>query len=46
MKKTQHNHARFRPDHLGTQPRASDANGGKKMATKGNQQPDYIPPKG
>ncbi|MEK4565136.1 acid-soluble spore protein N [Alkalihalobacillus sp. FSL R5-0424] len=36
----------FRPDHLGTQPRESDSNNGKKMNTKSNQKPDYIPPKG
>ncbi|WP_041808221.1 acid-soluble spore protein N [Evansella cellulosilytica] len=37
---------KFRPDHLGTQPRKSDSNNGKKMNTKGNDHPDYIPPKG
>lgn len=36
----------FRPDHLGTQSRESDSNNGKKMNTKSNQKPDYIPPKG
>ncbi|MFA9559696.1 acid-soluble spore protein N [Evansella sp. AB-rgal1] len=38
--------AHHRPDHLGTQPRKSDSNKGKKMNTKDNDQPDYIPPKG
>ena len=38
--------AQFRPDHPGTQPVAVDANNGKKMNTKGNKQPDYVPPKG
>ncbi len=46
MKKTNQNHARFRPDHLGTQPRKSNSNNGKKMNTKGNEHPDYVPPKG
>lgn len=46
MKKTQQNHANFRPDHLGEQPVQSDANKGKKMNTKGNEHPDYVPPKG
>lgn len=46
MKKTAQNNAKFRPRHLGTQPRESDVNGGKKMAMKGNEQPDYVPPKG
>jgi small acid-soluble spore protein N (minor) len=36
----------FRPDHLGTQPRKSDSNKGKKMNTKGPEQPDYVPDKG
>lgn len=46
MKKTQFAHATFRPDHLGTQPRKSNSNNGKKMNTKGNEHPDYVPPKG
>ncbi|PYZ95265.1 acid-soluble spore protein N [Salipaludibacillus keqinensis] len=36
----------YRPDHLGTQPRKSDSNKGKKMNTKGSEQPDYVPEKG
>ncbi|UCZ51593.1 acid-soluble spore protein N [Bacillus shivajii] len=37
---------KFRPNHLGTQPRKSDSNKGKQMNTKDNENPDYIPPKG
>lgn len=40
------NFANYRPDHLGEQPRKSDSNKGQKMNTKGNKQPDYVPPKG
>ncbi|MDG5789594.1 acid-soluble spore protein N [Evansella sp. AB-P1] len=36
----------FRPNKLGTQPRKSDSNKGKKMNTKGNDHPDYVPTKG
>ncbi|MDV2683930.1 acid-soluble spore protein N [Alkalihalophilus sp. As8PL] len=36
----------YRPNHLGTQPREEPTNKGKKMNTKGNEQPDYVPPKG
>ncbi|MBP3952908.1 acid-soluble spore protein N [Bacillus suaedae] len=43
---TKSNFAQFRPDHLGTQPVKSRSNNGKKMNTKSNEQPDYIPPKG
>ncbi len=46
MAKSKHAFDKFRPNHLGTQPRASNSNNGKKMNTKGNQQPDYVPPKG
>ncbi|MFB4211233.1 acid-soluble spore protein N [Shouchella sp. JSM 1781072] len=38
--------AQYTPDHLGTQPRKSTRNNGKKVANKSNRQPDYIPPKG
>lgn len=46
MAKSKHAFDKFRPNHLGTQPRASDKNNGKKMGTKGNEEPDYAPPKG
>ncbi|NEU29216.1 acid-soluble spore protein N [bacterium LRH843] len=46
MKKTQLNSAQFRPDDLGSQSVKSNSNKGKKMNNKGNEQPDYIPPKG
>ncbi len=46
MAKSKHAFDKFRPNHLGTQPRASDRNNGKKMATKGNEEPNYVPPKG
>lgn len=46
MKKTQLNSAQFSPDHLGEKSVKSETNKGKKMNTKGNDQPDYIPPKG
>lgn len=46
MAKSKHAFDQFRPNKLGTQPRASDINNGKKMATKGNENPDYVPPKG
>ncbi|SDB91680.1 small acid-soluble spore protein N [Shouchella lonarensis] len=38
--------AQFTPDHLGEQSRTSNRNNGKKMASKSNHQPDYVPPKG
>ncbi|SDZ68180.1 small acid-soluble spore protein N (minor) [Evansella caseinilytica] len=38
--------AKYRPDHLGTQPVKSDANKGKKMNTKGEEHANYIPPHG
>lgn len=38
--------ANHRPDHLGEQSRKSGSNKGKKMNTKGSEQPDYIHPKG
>ncbi len=44
--KTNHDFAKFHPSHLGTQPRESDTNKGKKMNTKSNEHPDYVPPKG
>jgi small acid-soluble spore protein N (minor) len=46
MAKSKHAFDRYRPNHLGTQPRAAEGNKGKKMATKGNDHPDYAPPKG
>ena len=46
MAKSKHAFDKFRPNHLGTQPRKSDSNNGKKMNTKGNEHPDYVPPKG
>ncbi|MCD8502179.1 MAG: acid-soluble spore protein N [Bacillaceae bacterium] len=46
MAKSKHAFDQFRPNKLGTQPRATDSNNGKKMNTKGNEQPDYVPPKG
>ncbi|KSU85227.1 MULTISPECIES: acid-soluble spore protein N [Fictibacillus] len=36
----------FVPSHLGTQPRVGKGNKGKQMANKGNEHPDYVPPKG
>ncbi|MCD8508484.1 MAG: acid-soluble spore protein N [Bacillus sp. (in: Bacteria)] len=36
----------FRPNKLGTQPRKSDSNKGKKMNSKGDDNPNYIPPHG
>ena len=46
MAKSKHAFDQFRPNHLGTQQRATNANNGKKMATKGNESPDYAPTKG
>ena len=46
MAKSKHAFDKYRPNHLGTQPRATDKNNAKKMGTKGNETPDYAPPKG
>ncbi|MBU9712382.1 acid-soluble spore protein N [Evansella tamaricis] len=40
------NFQQHRPNKLGTQPRKSDSNKGKKMNMKSNENPDYIPTKG
>ncbi len=36
----------FVPNHIGTQPRESNSNNGKKMANKSHDHADYVPPKG
>ncbi|MFN7252797.1 MAG: small acid-soluble spore protein N [Anaerobacillus sp.] len=46
MAKSKHAFDKFRPNHYGTQQRATDKNNAKKMGTKGNEEPDYVPPKG
>ncbi|WP_347550272.1 small acid-soluble spore protein N [Pseudalkalibacillus hwajinpoensis] len=36
----------FKPNHLASVNPEAEGNKGKKMQTKGNLEPDYVPPKG